>query len=173
MNKLNLLDQKFGRLLVIKLNGYVDGCSKWKCLCSCGKKTIVSIGDLRSGHTQSCGCLHLENLKSGKCHFKHGMEGTNFYGRWGKMLRRIRNKNCKEYKYYGGRGIKVCDKWLDFKNFRDDMYESYLIHCKKFGKRNTTIERTNVNGDYCPENCKWDTWQNQKLNKTNSKKFFS
>jgi hypothetical protein len=166
MNRLNLVGNKFGRLTVIKLH-HIKGGSYWLCKCDCGKKSIVYVGDLRSNHTKSCGCLHLEKIESG-CNFKHGLEGTRFYGIWSKILRRIRNKNCKEYKYYGGRGIKVCEKWLDFTGFRDDMYQSYLQHCKEFGEKNTTINRIKNENDYYYANCEWSTLQEQSENKRTS-----
>ena len=78
------------------------------------------------------------------------------------MKKRCYNKNEENYKHYGGRGIKVCDRWLNsFENFRDDMYESYLKHIEEFGEKETTLERIDVNGNYCPENCTFKTWEEQ------------
>lgn len=163
MKRLNLINQKFGRLLVIKLHSIKNRATQWLCKCECGKKTIVSVGDLRSGHTKSCGCLHQEIINHGRAHFKHGMEGTIFYSKWAGMKRRCLNKNDKKYFRYGGRGIIVCDKWLKFNNFRDDMYQSYLEHFKQYGK-NTSIDRINNNGNYEPNNCKWSTQKEQTNN---------
>jgi hypothetical protein len=163
MKRLNLIDQKFGRLTVIKLHSIKNRTTQWLCKCECGKKTTVSVGDLRSNHTKSCGCLHQEIINQGKAHFKHGMEGTIFYSKWAGMKRRCLNKNDKKYFRYGGRGIIICDKWLNFNNFRDDMYQSYLEHYKQFGK-NTSIDRINVNGNYEPNNCKWSTQKEQTNN---------
>jgi len=83
---------------------------------------------------------------------KHGMTGTRFLRIWEKILRRIRNPNCYEYKWYGGRGIKC--EWKSFREFKIDMHPSYLKHIKDFGEKQTTIERNNVNGNYSKQNCK-------------------
>lgn len=167
MARLNLINGKFGRLTVLELHSIKKGATQWLCKCQCGKKTVVGVGDLRNGHTKSCGCLHLEIINNGKANFKHGMEGTIFFSKWAGIKRRCLNKNDKRYNNYGGRGIKVCDRWLSFINFRDDMYQSYLEHYNKFGK-NTSIDRINNNGNYEPNNCKWSTQREQCNNKNNN-----
>uniref|UniRef100_A0A6M3LV90 Uncharacterized protein n=1 Tax=viral metagenome TaxID=1070528 RepID=A0A6M3LV90_9ZZZZ len=91
---------------------------------------------------------------------KHGLSKTPFYKTWQNMKHRCFYPSDKKYKYYGGRGIIVCDKWLDFLNFKNDMYESYLKH--KAIYETTTIERLNSNGNYCLENCCWETQEEQK-----------
>jgi hypothetical protein len=96
---------------------------------------------------------------------KHGLAHTRFY----KIYKGIKTRCYKEthmnYCNYGGRGIKVCDKWKeDFINFRDDMYESYLVHCEEFGEKNTSIDRIDSDGNYEPNNCKWATCKEQQWN---------
>ena len=80
------------------------------------------------------------------------------------MKQRCSNKKNKKYNYYGSKGIRVCKRWMKFENFKDDMYQSYLEHIKKFKGRNTTIERMNSKGNYELKNCKWATYKEQNNN---------
>ena len=94
---------------------------------------------------------------------KHGMRHTRFWRIWRDSKKRCNNPNYKDYKIYGGRGIK--NKWEYFLIFRDDMYESYLAHVEEFGEKNTTIDRyPDKNGDYCKENTRWATQLEQARN---------
>lgn len=95
----------------------------------------------------------------------HGLSGTTFYHKWEAIRDRIYNRNNKRYKHYGGRGIKCL--WRNFKEFKEDMYKSYLIHNKKYGGINTSIERIDNNKHYCKKNCRWATHQEQQLNRKN------
>ena len=101
--------------------------------------------------------------------FKHGLTGTSFYGIWGNIKRRCLNSKSADFRYYGGRGIKLCDEWLDFMNFKSDMYKSYLEHKEKH--KTTTIERINNDGNYEPSNCKWATRSEQNANSRAAKWF--
>lgn len=101
--------------------------------------------------------------------YKHGMKGTRFYNIWKFMNVRCNNKNRTQYKDYGGKGIK--NEWVKFEDFRDDMLRSYNYHFKKFGKKNTTIDRKDNNKNYNKENCHWATIIEQERNKTSVLKF--
>ncbi len=111
-------------------------------------------------------CNDVLNTGKGNNNYRHGLTRTPIYRSWRHMIERCINKNDSAYKYYGGRGISVCKKWLDFIGFKDDMYKSYLKH--KENNKSTTIERIDVNGNYCKENCKWIINEEQGKNKTNT-----
>ena len=96
--------------------------------------------------------------------YKHGFAPRNgkmhpFYARWADMRTRTTNPNFKQYKDYGGRGIKCL--WLTFDDFKRDMYSSFQEHAANHGSSNTTLDRINNNGDYCKDNCRWATRQQQ------------
>lgn len=164
MKRLNLVGQKFGLLNIISLNR-ISGCSYWDCICDCGNKRVVSVGDLRNGHTKSCGCLR--STKPGN--FRHGMTDNHFHKTWSRMLRRTRNKNSKDYSRYGAKGIFTCDEWNRFETFRDDMFDSYSAHISVHGEGQTTLDRVDNSKGYSKENCRWATWTEQNNNKSNNK----
>lgn len=152
------IGQKFGRLEVYYELPIVARKSKhtreFLCNCECGGILRIAIHTLVSGHTKSCGCLRKEKSKSALS--THGMTGTPEYIVWAGMIQRCKDAGADNYKYYGGRGIKVCERWQDFKNFYQDM-----------GKRpdGFSLDRIDVDGDYCPDNCKWSTAKQQGENK--------
>lgn len=160
--KFNLKDKKFGRWKVLEYNGG----SYWKCLCDCGKIKMVDGNSLRRGLSKSCGCLHKEIIsKMGKDRIRHGRsnKGDLTYTSWQHMKRRVLNKNSPDFPNWGGRGIKVCERWIKFENFLEDMGER---------PEGMTLDRIDNDGNYEPSNCKWSTRKEQNRNKRNIKGYY-
>lgn len=164
----DITGQRFGRLVVIERAG--SNKSKratWKCQCDCGSITIVVGYSLERGNTKSCGCLHGELL--GKRNAKHGKTHSRLYGVWLGMKERCYNPNSNRYQNYGDRGIKLCDNWRDnFQAFYDWAMANGYDENAPYGQ--CTIDRIDVNGDYCPNNCRWVDLKAQRNNRTDSRK---
>lgn len=152
---INLEDQRFERLTVIKDSGkrYRGEEVIWLCQCDCGNLTEVRGYYLRSGHTKSCGCLHREISARiiKKVSFKHGGKGTRLYNLWDGIKQRCKNPNATKYETYGKRGIKICPEWeTDF-----NIFKNWAL--KNGYKPGLTIDRLDYDGNYEPSNCQWLT----------------
>jgi hypothetical protein len=160
--RIDLKGKRFGAWYVLSYSGMNTlGQTTWLCRCDCGTKRAVVGQTLRVGLTHSCGCQKGASIALSKT--KHGQsrglgkkkEGKT-YCVWQGMHARCRDQKHVAWKYYGGRGIKVCERWKDFRNFIEDMGEAPL---------GLTLDRINGNGHYEKSNCRWATWTMQARNK--------
>lgn len=165
---IDLTGKRFGRLLVLsKCEAGKDGGFYWLCKCDCGKKTTVKSGNLRSGHTLSCGCFMKERISETQS--IHLESHKRLYNIWSSMKARCYNSNSTFYKDYGGRGIKVCNEWKDdYMVFHKWAYSHGYDENAPFG--GCTIDRINNDGDYEPSNCRFVDMKAQRHNRRDSKK---
>src|SRR5580693_2694053 len=145
--RLELTGSRFGRLTVSGFAYVKSRRAYWNCVCDCGAVRVVASATLVIGNTKSCGCLGRENLKASN--LIHGMSKTAEHKTWSGIIKRCENPKGKYWKNYGGRGIKICERWRNsFLNFYADM-----------GPRPSpqhSIDRfPNNDGNYEPENCRW------------------
>lgn len=159
--------QRYGRLTVLSLTDERKKSGNnaiWLCRCDCGNIVKVSSGELRSGaRTKSCGCLKKSSEKKNKT---HGDSGSKLYVVWQSMRRRCYDPNASDYENYGGRGIKVCEYFEDYSNFREWALENgYDPSAKKW---TCTLDRIDTDGDYEPSNCRWVDAIAQQNNKRNN-----
>lgn len=169
----NLTGQRFGRLVVIERAPKISGKKpRWICQCDCGNTKEVAAAALKSGGVRSCGCLYysvrpeaIAKITGEKSHFyKHGLSQSRINRIYRLMKRRCLNKADLAYPKYGGRGIKICDEWLnDFMSF-------YSWSMENGYSDDLTLDRIDVNGDYSPTNCRWVDMVVQQNNRTNNVK---
>lgn len=153
----DMIGKKFNKLTVVSFYKSINGRKYWNCICECGNTSIVCTRNLRSLRTISCGCLIEEHRYK-----KHGLTNTRLFTILKNMKGRCYNKNDKDYKNYGGRGITICDAWLDKEN---GMLNFYNWAINNGYSDNLSIDRIDFNGNYSPDNCRWVSVKVQSNNK--------
>lgn len=173
--KYKLTGSKFGRLTVLGFDPRSTSVIKWVCVCDCGYYTSSSGSALVTGGSKSCGCISAEKMKTrwengdpelrkklseNAANVTHRKSKHPLYRIWSDMKQRCFNKKNAFYQSYGGRGITVCERWMKFENFYEDMIDGYM--------QGMQIGRIDNDGWYSKENCRWETAKQQQRNKSNT-----
>lgn len=150
----DITGQRFGKLTAVALVGRIEGRTVWRFRCDCGSSYEGRSGHVHDGRVSSCGCAKVEARRARPDW--HGLTNSAEHRCWTNMLTRCCNANSQDWENYGGRGIQVCERWLDFKSFHADMGQK--------PSASHSIDRIDVNGNYEPGNCRWATPKEQRAN---------
>lgn len=158
----DLIDDRFGRLVVVERVASRNGKSYWRCDCDCGASVVVCAANLRNGSIKSCSCLKAERARV--LRLVHGDKRTKTgkiapeWKAWDGMIQRCENSKNASFERYGARGIKVCQRWRD-------NYQAFLQDVGRKPSPKHSLDRINNDGDYEPNNVRWATAKQQANNR--------
>lgn len=160
----NLTGQRFGKLTAIEIVGTSNDRHKiWRCICDCGKETLVKANALTTGRTKSCGCLRFD---IGDRRRTHGGSSERLFMVWEGMRARCNSPSCRDYRYYGAKGVRICEEWNDYGAFREWALANGYDPTASFG--DYTIDRIDPHKNYEPSNCRWipnsEQWRTMRRN---------
>lgn len=157
---IDLTGKSFGTFTVIDWGPNNKGTVRWNCVCSCGEIRLVGSQDLRVGHTKSCGILDNHPDRKKIC-----VPMRPEFRAWKSMIYRCSNPRCKEFNCYGGRGVSVCQEWIE-------SFENFFEHIGSRPSPRHSVDRIDVNGNYAPGNVRWATSREQNNNRRNTRTVF-
>jgi len=165
----DILNQKFNMLTVVEETGnWTKNTGKeYRCVCDCGNETLATYHSLVYSKKKSCGCARYKTIRKRQSKPDSKSNHPMFY-RYKAMIDRCYNPKCTTYERYGGRGIKVCPRWLD----PEQGFENYILDMGEIPEPSMSIDRISVDGDYCPENCRWASQSMQMFNKRSRSKYY-